>query len=159
MKKVVLTLVFSSVALGLAGCLSSSNAETSSQEPAASQVQSGGYILSGLNTRKQTKVLIDQYSYEAELANYTDETPEQLDFSKGKVLLVDMGPRSTGGYSIKVTSTEEHEDYLMASVTLTKPGNGCMVTQAITNPYQFLYIPVLKEILITETLEVVNCQP
>lgn len=159
MKKVVLTLVFSSVALGLAGCLSSSNAETSSQEPAASQVQAGGDTLSGVYTRKQTKILIDQYSYETELANYTDETPEKLDFSKGKVLLVDMGPRNTGGYSIKVTSTEEHEDYLMASVTLTIPGNGCVATQALTNPYQFLYIPVLKEILITEKLEVVNCQP
>jgi hypothetical protein len=95
--------------------------------------------------------------YAAELANYTSATPVSVDFTTGKVLLVDMGVRNTGGYSVAVMSVDVGTNSVVANIRLLKPGSGCAVTASITNPYQFVFIPSLKEILVSETLEVVNC--
>jgi len=109
-------------------------------------------------TKTQTKVVASQEDYAAELANYTSAAPATVDFTSGRVLLVDMGGRNTGGYSIAVTSVSLDRNSVIANITLTKPGENCITTQSITNPYQFVFIPTLGEILVSETVKMARCR-
>ena len=148
--------------LGLAIFLLCCAGEASSQDSELQFVElHRGYYMNGRPyTKKQTKIITSQADYEAELAFYWNETPTSVDFSTGKVLLVDMGMRSNGGYSISVTSVHANTDgFVTANVELLKPGSRCFTTQALTNPYQFVYIPSLEEILVTETVRVNRCRP
>ena len=117
----------------------------------------GTYTETGVSTKKQTKVISSQADYAAELANYTGAAPLAVDFTRGKVLLADMGVRSTGGYSVAVTRAYEDGDAAHAFIVLTLPGAGCAVAQAATNPYQFVFIPSHKEILISERMQRSAC--
>lgn len=143
--------------IGLAGCLSSSDAAAPACSSGDVEIKSDSKVVNDVNTIKQIKVLADQAGYEAELANYTSDAPATLDFSKGRVLLVDMGQRSSSGYAVGVTSTQDRGEYVEATVTSTVPGSGCVVAAAITNPYQFFYVASSKEILVVEEYKVENC--
>ena len=108
-------------------------------------------------TKKQTQVITTQAEYEELLANYSHEAPRQLDFSRGRVLLVDMGERWSGGFTIEVTGIVVMKTAVRVNVLLTKPGRTCLTEQSITNPYQFVYIPTRKEILVSESLTAFDC--
>jgi hypothetical protein len=108
-------------------------------------------------TKKQTKVISSQADYAAELAIYTSTPPTSVDFTNGRVLLVDMGGRSSSGYSIDVTSVDVTDNSVVANIRLIEPGPNCVVLTVMTNPYQFVFIPSLKEILVSERLEVTSC--
>jgi hypothetical protein len=138
----------------LCGCTDESNAEAPLPEAQFVELNRGE---STQATKKQTKVISSQADYAAELAVYTDAVPAPVDFAAGKVLLVDMGPRSSGGYSIGVTSVRVDDESVVANIRLVKPGTNCIVLDVLTNPYQFVFIPTLKEILISETLETADC--
>ena len=139
------------------GCVDDINTEGPLPESEFYEVTSGAYTDSGTYTKKQTKVITSQSEYDEELLNYTSSSPASIDFTSGKVLLADMGQRNSGGYSIGVTSVDVTDDYVMANIQLTKPGQGCFVTLALTNPYQFVFIPGQKEILVKESLNIVQC--
>jgi len=150
-------LFLSVCATGLIACIDNSNAQSPSQGLQFVELNSGQFTQTGLYTQKQSRVITTQEDYASELATYTSVPPVAVDFSKGKVLLVDMGKRNTGGYTIEVTSVDVGVGYVIANVSLTKPGSGCVVATVLTNPYQFVYIPTLTEILISERLETTNC--
>ena len=65
-----------------------------------------------------------------------------MDFSKEYVVGVFAGQKSSGGYAIAVTGVEDMGDERTISVTITAPGENCMVTQALTAPYQLIRVPV-----------------
>lgn len=109
-------------------------------------------------SKRQTRVISTQADYEAALALYSIDEPHQLDFNAGQVLLVDMGIRPTGGFSVKVAGVNDGmKGAVRVDVVLTRPGHGCVVAQALTNPFQFVYIPTRYEILIFEKLVTSNC--
>jgi len=144
------------VTLSLSGCADEATAEDPLPESEFSELQSG--LHADNDTQKQSKVIVNQEDYVKELSVYTSASPESIGFSTGKVLLVDMGQRNTGGYSIKVTSVDISENYVVAHVNLMQPGQNCLVTDVLTNPYQFVFIPTQKEILITERITLEECQ-
>lgn len=111
----------------------------------------------GVMTKKQAKAISTQADYAAELAIYTSLAPVSVDFTKGRVLLVDMGPRSSGGYTVRVASVDVANSWVVANVELVSPGPQCAVTMSFTNPYQFVFIPTLKEILLSEKMVVTSC--
>ena len=51
----------------------------------------------------------------------------------GEAIRLGAGERNSGGYSIEIDGITEHDGYVLATVVLTEPGDGCMITQAITN--------------------------
>jgi len=141
----------------MSGCINYSNAESPFPESEFSELNQGYYTENGEFTKKQTKVITNQADYNKELLNYTGSKPQSINFAIGKVLLLDMGQRNTGGNSIAVTSIDVNENHVTANVVLVKPGENCMVAQALTNPYQFVFVPTLKEILVSETLSITEC--
>jgi hypothetical protein len=144
-------------ALFVSACVDGTNAQGSVPESEFQELASGVYTDNGIYTRKQTKVISTQSEYDDELLNYTSSAPADIDFTEGKVLLADMGQRNTGGYSIEVRSINVAEQYVTVNIRLTKPGQNCVTTDAITNPYQFVFIPTQKEILVTENLVIHQC--
>ena len=64
-----------------------------------------------------------------------------VDFSQNSLIGVFAGLKTTGGYSIKVTRVMEDDEKLTVFVEEVSPGKSCLVTQAITFPYQFVKIP------------------
>lgn len=103
------------------------------------------------------RVIESQAVYEQMLRLYTREAPAAVDFAQAKVLLVDLGTRSSGGHTVEVTSVTDHISHVVAHVLYKRAGSKCMVTDAITNPFQFVQIRTTKEVLIQEELQVKDC--
>jgi hypothetical protein len=141
----------------LLSCGGASNAAGTSLEAQFAVLVEGGWPAGGVFTKKQAKVISTQNDYAAELVTYRNAVPASLDFTKGRVLLVDMGPRPSGGHGIRVASVDVADSWVIANVELVKPGPQCGVTAVVTNPYQFVFIPTLKEILLSEKVVVWNC--
>jgi hypothetical protein len=110
-----------------------------------------------LSTTKQNKVITTQADYSTTLAIYSTLAAQPLDFTKGKVLLVDAGTKSTGGYSVRVTSVDVFDTKVVANAEFVQPGPKCLLEQSITNPYQFVFIPTLKDIEVSEKVSVTQC--
>jgi hypothetical protein len=51
-----------------------------------------------------------------------------------------MGNKNTGGYDIKIDKISTKGDKVLVQVTETSPGANCMVTDAISKPYDFVKI-------------------
>jgi hypothetical protein len=71
----------------------------------------------------------------------TKSTMPQVDFSTRAVVAVFVGEQTTGGYGIAISKIEDNASSRLVSVQLTSPGEGCVVTQAITSPYQIVTVP------------------
>ncbi len=156
-KSIFLILVLSACTL-INAC--GSDAEANEEEPGVDleiDVTHENSLSSGVFTGKGSRVIHNQEEYEELLLAYNEESSNVLDFSEGRMLLVDMGQRNTGGYSINVENVIEHDEYVIANVVLYKPGEYCIVTLAFTNPFKFVWIPSTKEILINESLETYSC--
>lgn len=77
------------------------------------------------------------------MAHGTDGTPvPSVDFTKNYAIGVFAGTKSSGGFSIEVSGVRDLGDTRMVSITLTKPGVGCLTSQALTSPYQIVIVPV-----------------
>lgn len=81
-----------------------------------------------------------EYARIWKLTGSTEKMPT-IDFNKAYVIAVFAGTRTTGGYAISVDSVEDTGDSRHVFVLIEKPGVGCITTQALTSPYQFIRVP------------------
>jgi hypothetical protein len=146
-----------SCALALLNCGSGSTAANAPREAQFVVLAEGAYTRTGTLTKKQAKVISTQSDYATELAVYSNMAPVSVDFATHRVLLLDMGPRRTGGHAIRIAAVDVADDWVVAHVELIKPGPSCLVTQSITNPHQFVAIPTQKELLLSEQVVVTDC--
>lgn len=70
------------------------------------------------------------------------KTLPEIDFSKEYVMGVFAGQKPSGGYSVAVASVTDAGNTRTVAITLTSPGEGCMVTESLTNPYQIIAVPL-----------------
>jgi hypothetical protein len=72
-----------------------------------------------------------------------DQMPRipEVDLKKFTVIAVFMGAQKSGGFDIKVSKVTNLNDKLVIDVNTTAPGVNCMVTDAITKPYEIVKIP------------------
>jgi hypothetical protein len=75
-----------------------------------------------------------------ELWQDADREPPSIDFDQRSVIAVHMGEQSTGGYSIDVESVRSFDGNIVVDVREVSPGRDCIVTQALTRPYQMVSI-------------------
>lgn len=106
-------------------------------------VEKGMYA--GINERKNY-VISNQAEWQ-DLWNivHMDENPKsplpEIDFSMYTVLVAFQGERPTGGYEIEINKVTDTGSALAVAITEREPGAGCVVTQAITAPYEIVKVP------------------
>ena len=71
-----------------------------------------------------------------------------LDVQNSNFVILNMGEKNTGGYSITVDTITETDKNIVISVKETSPEPGSMVTQAFTYPFCVVKINSKKEIII-----------
>ena len=82
-----------------------------------------------------------------------------IDFTQEYVIGVFAGEKSSGGNMIEVTDVSDLGDTRTFSITLTAPGEGCLTSQAITSPYQFIRVPVSTHYLkAVDTTVTTSCE-
>jgi hypothetical protein len=114
--------------------------------PVSFRVLGSGSFPTGIST-PVTTVIRDQTTYFSEWfkrhpapapgMGMPVQAPPSVDFTTELVVLVDLGGRPTGGYSVTVTGAGESGNGLAVTWQETKPGTNCIVTQAITYPHVF----------------------
>jgi len=108
-------------------------------------------------TNKSVIIIKNQTEYENALLKRTSEDIKPVNFEEETIILIDMGARNTGGHAINIESLFDGLDHIRAEVLLTLPGDNCVTTQAITNPFKLIKFKSTKEVLVTEELIVSRC--
>jgi hypothetical protein len=81
-----------------------------------------------------------------------------VDFSENVVIAVVDYSRSTGGYSITITHVLTSAASIAVQAVHQSPGQGCLVTQALDQPYHIVTTPVFSgEATLNLTETVLNC--
>ena len=73
---------------------------------------------------------------------------KQTDSSNSNYIILNMGEKNTGGYSIGVDKVEETDKNIIITVKENSPAKDAMVMQVITYPYTVVKIHSKKEIII-----------
>lgn len=73
---------------------------------------------------------------------------KESDIQHSNFVILNMGEKNSGGYSIGVSKVEETPTNIVITVIENKPGKDAMVIQSITYPYTILKINSKKEIII-----------
>ena len=108
------------------------------------------------NTSKSAITIKNIIDYESELIKRTSEVAKVVNFQEESILLIDMGPRNSGGYSLNATFTES-DNYIRANVVLSFPGGNCPIDQEITNPFKLIKLNTTKQVLVTEERTFTSC--
>ena len=106
-----------------------------------------------MGVMKQHKVIRSYEVYREELSVYSNAAEAKLDinFSNNIILLIDMGQRSTGGYSISLGKTITTTNKFVKINVIYSTCAGGPITNSVTNPYAMYLIPTQKsEVLIQE---------
>lgn len=70
------------------------------------------------------------------------------DIQTSNFIVLNMGEKTSGGYSIGIDNAVETDKNIIVTVKETNPEPGSMVTQAFTNPFCVVRINSKKEIII-----------
>jgi len=70
------------------------------------------------------------------------------DIGNSNYVILNMGEKNTGGYSIGIEKVEETDKNIIITVKENNPAPDAMVTQAITYPYTVIKVHSKKEIIV-----------
>jgi hypothetical protein len=70
------------------------------------------------------------------------------DIDHSNYVILNMGEKNTGGYSIEVEKVEENDKNIIITVKENVPAKDAMVMQVISYPYTVVKIHSKKEIII-----------
>jgi hypothetical protein len=106
---------------------------TAESPPAARELDSGSFGQG--TTRPEVRIA----SSAAVLAEEFGEEVE--DRGEGAYIVALWGRKNTGGYSLNLAGAREKGGRLVIRLLLKEPPEDAMVTQAITYPYVFIFVP------------------
>ncbi len=72
---------------------------------------------------------------------------KETDIQTSNFIVLNMGEKTTGGYSIGIDTVLETDNNIIITVKETAPDAGSMVTQAFTNPFCVIKINSKKAII------------
>jgi len=85
--------------------------------------------------------------------------PPNVDFSREMIVLVAMGERPTGGYTILVDSAAASASGVTVWIGTSSPGLHCVTTQAFTQPVDIARLPRIDAaVRFAETTKAVDCE-
>ncbi|OFY88983.1 MAG: hypothetical protein A3K10_17795 [Bacteroidetes bacterium RIFCSPLOWO2_12_FULL_31_6] len=114
--------------------------------------------LNGDFSEKINKIITNQNEYNAAwnaaFSRFSDQPkPAKIDFENQLILLVTMGEKNSGGYSIKIDSIVENEKTIVVTILETSPGKSCITTSMMTYPYQMVELKNSTKEVIFKTIE------
>jgi hypothetical protein len=91
-------------------------------------------------------LLVDDAAEWATLwSQHTGGTAPAVDFTQDVVVAAFAGRRSTGGYSLGISSISLSVSTLYVNSVEQVPGPGCLVTLALTQPFHFVRVPRVQD--------------
>lgn len=140
MKKIILVLI----AIVLASCSGTKKTSDSKElyEVLTEQSDGGGNIkfFEILSEPNEIKML--------ENDPLLKDKMKQSDISNSNYVILNMGEKNSGGYSIGVEKVEETDKNIIITIKENNPSPDAMVTQVISYPYTVVRIHSKKEIVI-----------
>ncbi|MFW6376100.1 MAG: protease complex subunit PrcB family protein [Thermoplasmatota archaeon] len=102
---------------------------------------------SGIPERRPNEKEVIFINSAEEYEKYIGEIPDDIniDFQEQTVIAVLLGSRKTGGYNVEVQEIMEEEDKLVINAQETRPGESCIVTMAITYPYDAVLVEKMED--------------
>lgn len=93
-------------------------------------------------------------------SNFMKKPPvPAINFETSMVILVTMGEKTNGGYSIHVKSITENEKDVVVLIEERIPAKNCMTTSVIVYPAQLIELPATdKEIIFTTEENIYSCE-
>ncbi|WP_221795250.1 protease complex subunit PrcB family protein [Oceanobacter mangrovi] len=140
--------------LTLNGCVATD--DTDSSTDVSYSILDSGTDPINTDESKFTKVIYNQYDYENELAYYTTDDADDIDFDTHRVVLIDLGERDSDEYALTLNDISSSDNAVTLSYTISVPDSTCTSTTS-TNPYALLSLKTTKEVLIKESMETVSC--
>jgi len=117
----------------------------------------GGDFAGGATTGGVTVVRTSS-AFSSQWAGRTSLPLPQVDFSREMVVFVDLGVRSTGGYSVLATGARGVSGAIVVDYTETQPGTNCVVTESITQVWTAVAVPASSaSVSGNRTVVVQNC--
>ena len=80
----------------------------------------------------------------------------EIDFSREMIVVVGLGQRTSGGYSILVDRAYEVGDQLQIEVVSRSPGRTCLVPAVMTQPVDVVRLPRMERSVIFHDTEIVH---
>ena len=80
-----------------------------------------------------------------------------VDFSKDEVIAVFDGSHSSGGYRVEVTELTDADGKRTVHITRYAPGDDCVVSDAITSPFEIIRVARTDLPLAKEEAQVTEC--
>ena len=143
------------------GCSENGNANSEASTSAVNMavLDSGfNFDSSASETPKRIEIYRNTDALTAARSSYALNVADvTTDFTGNQIVLVTMGTQSSGGYSITAQSIEDIGDYIQLNISSKEPGAGCMVTTALTHPYQLLEIGSRKDLIVVEQYALEPC--
>lgn len=140
MKKIVLSLV--ALALVSCGATSTKNSEKNSLYEVLTQQSNGGASIRFFEILSEP----DQIAMLQNDENLKNKINPN-DIQNSNFLVLNMGEKTTGGYSIDINTVIETDKNIVVTIKETSPEPGSMVTQAFTNPFCVVKINSKKDII------------
>lgn len=150
------------MAIGLffSGC---GNSSSNAQQQATFNTVQKGEVSPPDSNPLQLSVIRNQVEWE-NFWNllYTNYSPKpalpSVDLSKSVIVSVVDTPRPTGGHSITINNIQLTPSGVTVKTTQVSPGQSCIVTQAFTQPFHIVSIPVFSGVATLELSQsVFNC--
>ena len=93
-------------------------------------------------------------------ANYMKkENAPEIDFEHNIVVLVAAGEKNSGGFSIAVTRALATSSNVQLTVVSTSPGKNCVLTEAITYPFQLIQLQKTgQDVVFNASEKVIDCE-
>ena len=140
MKKIVLSLV--ALALVSCGATSTKSSEKNSLYEVLTQQSNGGASIRFFEILSEPDQ-IGMLQNDENLKNKINPN----DILASNFLVLNMGEKTTGGYSIGINTVIETDKNIVVTIKETSPEPGSMVTQAFTNPFCVVKINSKKDII------------
>lgn len=101
-------------------------------------------IVRGYHSQQRTQLF--EYVTNAERLNalwrlHGSSARPAINFEESAVLVLFLGEKMTGGYAVIVERVTRVGGMYEVQVAVYEPGPGCMTTQALTQPFQFVEVP------------------
>jgi hypothetical protein len=161
---VMIAVMMLAVAVSMAGCDGSATAPRVPADAAAlssNRLEVRSY--SGY-TERERLVIRTAAGWTAAWAQITRNVSPRppaptINFDQEMVILVAMGQRPTGGYSISIEGVYDASGRLFAEVRERSPGDSCGTTQAVTAPVDAVRVPRRDgAVIFVERTETVVCR-